>query len=353
MFKALKLYLVKITNREKRLPGFAFNFCIKRFFKALLLLPTVPLILKLLFMGKYKTIIYRPDKRHLDFFSSYRNILIIGDSADRKWASRHKVDFLYFYPIYSLTNIGLVSVWDFIFYQFNSKRIVINSDFGLDQFLALSSAKSLNMKSWCIQHGLFPAENNQDLDGYDADINVVTSTHQLDILKNAKYTGEIKVCNQLFTIPLLQFSDINKNIESWDNNHRPIIFVGAGYTFNNELESEIFHCLQTISNSLKNKYSLVYRPHPRDNKIIDKARSIGYASLSNYESSYLNPNNLVFIGVKSTFMLEAQNAGKLVFLISSDRFPKYFNEGEITREVKLDELFKVDIQIQSYITENS
>lgn len=328
-------YAAKMSRRGARLPGFPFKFLAPRFLKAIITLPIVPFFFcSLIFFRKNKTIIYRPDYRHLDIFSNLKNILVIGDFADRSWAKKNGYDFIFFHPFYSLSFFGLGFCWRLAFIRIRPKRILFSTDYGLDQYLSIEIARRLHIYSWCFQHGLFPSQNNNDLDGFDCDVNFVSSKFQSNILKRSGYKGKVKICDQLF---FNENSAIDSKI-SWESNGRPVIFVGCGYSFNPDLELKIVDLLTNLKNILEPRCKIIYRPHPRDKNILKKIEAIGVPCEFGKATSFLNKQNFVFIGIKSTFLYEAQNAGRKVFLLISDDFPRYFDRGEIALEINTNNL---------------
>lgn len=335
-------YAAKMSRRGTRLPGFPFKFLAPSFLKAIITLPTIPFFFcSLIFFRKNRTIIYRPDYRHLDILSNLKNILVIGDFADRSWAKKNGYDFIFFHPFYSLSFFGLGFCWRLAFIRIRPKRILFSTDYGLDQYLSIEIARRLHIYSWCFQHGLFPSQNNNDLDGSDCDINFVSSKFQSDILKRSGYIGKVQICDQLF---FNENSAIDSKI-SWESNGRPVIFVGCGYSFNPDLELKIVDLLNNLKNILEPRCKIIYRPHPRDKNILKKIEAIGVPCEFSKATSFLNKQNFVFIGIKSTFLYEAQNAGRKVFLLVSDDFPKYFDRGEIALEINTNNLNLILVEI--------
>jgi hypothetical protein len=329
----LHLYIKKIKLRNSRMPGFIFSFIVPRFLKAIV---AIPLILFLLFyyrIKKINTVIYRPDSRHLKFFINKKNILIIGNTSDFVWAWKNKMNFVFFYPFYISSHLGISILWKIFLYKIIPKRLIVWSDYGLDQFIALYYCKQLGITSWCFQHGLMPSQNNNDLDGISADINIVASLQQLKIFRKSDYLGKLIVNSNLFKI------NTNHNFisrkKNWISGGVNIIFVGAGYIYNEEYEKNIVLLILQIKKLLEPSYNLIYRPHPRDKTILKKLNSLKIDCISTYKTSFENPQNFIYIGVKSTYLLEAQNANCISFLILDKSFPKFFEPNEIRFEIPL------------------
>ena len=254
-------------------------------------------------------------------------MIVIGGLKDMKWARKNGFSCIPFYPFYSLSNFGFPFVWQFIFYFLKPKRILVWTDYGLDQYLALTIAKKFKIRSWCIQHGLFPYDNNNDLDGLDADINVVSSIFQRNILKKAGPLKKVVIFYKLFSADTNGITPV-KHID-WIESGKPIVFVGTGYTHDNNLEMKVLILLEELKNTFGHDFKILYRPHPRDCQIKAQINNIGIEIATGVESSFDNPANYVFLGIKSTFLVEAQNAGRLVILLTGFGFPKYFENGEI------------------------
>jgi hypothetical protein len=175
------------------------------------------------------------------------------------------------------------------------------------------------------------------LDGYDCDVNIVSSKYQKEILRNTGYLGKIIIFNRLFK----NYYTMQSSKDKWQSNGKPIIFVGPGYSYDKDLESYVVNILIQLKKILKYDYKLIYRPHPRDLHIVKKLIQLGIPCENNLSSSYHNDVNFVFIGVKSTFLIEAQNFGKKVFLLRGSIFPQYFAQGEIELEIDLNNLDKI------------
>lgn len=331
-------YKKKLACRNSRMPGFVRKFILTRLIKSLFLLITFPSLICLIRLRSVDTILYRPDNRHLKLFEGKNNILVIGSRKDARWAADNKLSFCYFHPFYAFSNLGFSFLWTLIFHLVKPKRIVVWTDYGLDQFLAIFRARCSGVRVWCYQHGLFPSNNCGDLDGMDADINVVSSVHQANILRRSGFFGGVRICDQLFSNVL---GVTKKTNDGWIASGRPVIFVGPGFSHDPIAERHLLSLLKDLKKILGCGYTLIYRPHPRDKSIFDKLKSFGIPYVSDETTFYTNPSARVFIGVKSTLLLESQNVGDLVILLTSKRFPKYFESGEIFHEIDADDLGQI------------
>lgn len=330
-------YFKKLKRRESRFPGFTFRFLSSRLSTSIVALPSLILLTQFFFLSKSKNILYRPSKRHRNFFDMQKSVLVIGNLSDRKWAKKHGFDFIFFYPLYCLSNFGLNYLWRYVFNKSCAKRFFVSTDYGLDQYLAIYLLKKTKVKSWCIQHGLFPSENSLDLDGADCDVNIVATKFQSAILRRSGYKGKIKIWDNLFS------NNTTKIIwkKKLANDLIPVIFVGPGYSYNPYLELRVVQLVSEIQKILPAQFKLIYRPHPRDAIILKKIKVLGVSCDSSNLTSFINSNANFFIGIKSTFLLEAQYYGKKVFLITGNEFPKYFEPGEIATEINIDKLSSI------------
>jgi hypothetical protein len=342
----IKGYINKLGLRNQRMPGFSFKFIFLKASKSFFLLP-FSLLNKFFFCKKtYNTIIYRPDKRHYNLITNFKNTIVIGDKFDRKWANSIGYDFYHFYIFYSFSNLGSTLIWKYFIKKTQPKRILLWSDYALDQYLAIHVAHRNLMKVWCFQHGLFPFENHNDLDGLDADINVVSSTLQSNIMRNAGFYGKLVVQKKLFSPT--HFSVLNlSDLKIWRISGKPIVFIGPGYSHDKKLESNILFIITKLHKALDGFANIVYRPHPRDKDILKELKKLDYVFIDKKSSSYYDQKNIIFIGVKSTYLIEAQNSGKIVFLIKSGLIPQYFEQGEIENVIDLDLIKLLPEQIKN------
>lgn len=340
-------YVEKLRRRNQRIPGFVTRFLIPRFLKSLPLLASVPLLIRVAFLRQCRTVLYRPNPRNLTALSRLRGVLVIGGRSEREWARENGFGFLPFYPLYALSNFGIGLAWRLIYNVARPKRLLVWTDYGLEHYIGIRLARRYGVRSWCVQHGLFPVENNSDLDGMHADVNVVSSGYQRDILLASGYGGKVVVCDEVFGERILQLS-LN-SMQSWSKSGKKVVFVGAGYIHDPHLEDSIFRLVKVIRQGLDRSHTLIYRPHPRDAGIKTKLRDAGVTVVSGHGSAIENDENFVFVGIKSTYLLEAQNVGKLVFLIRGEEFPSYFHEGEIRNEISTGRLSMLGESIRASI----
>jgi hypothetical protein len=330
-------YIVKIANRNQRMNIFNARFFITRIVKSFFLLPSaVVFLIQIINLRNFSTVIYRPSAKLPISFYKHENTLVINGFLDVRNCRSENVQYIYFHSIYAFSNFGLDHLWRYLLNRNAVKRLILMTDYGQDHFLGLCVAQNLNKRVWCVQHGLFPFINNKDLDGLDADINLVSSESQKRILRGSGYEKKIIIENSLF-------GGNNGKIER-SKNFR-LVFVGCGYNYTPDYEEVVLRLLEKLLLSLESKINLIYRPHSRDSAILKKIISIGIPIEIGWASDYKNPENRFFIGVKSTYMIEAQNSGALVFLLNADDLPKYFTKGDISVEIK-----EINInQINSYI----
>lgn len=343
----LTTYREKLSRRSSRVRGFTLRFLAPRYFKSLLLLPSLTVLFGILFLGKNNTILYRPDKRHRHLLVNLSKVLVIGTFSDARWARKQGYDFFHFSPVYTACNFGF-SVWGFLTRVVEAKRIFIWTDYGLDQYMAIYGVPARKVKVWCIQHGLFPSTNNKDLDGLDAHLNVVASLFQKKILVQAGYQKKILIHQGLFH--KRSAGQQQDWVSLWRATGKRVIFVGAGYSHDNAAEDRIFDLITQLKESLP-ECRLIYRPHPRDNAILKRLMTIDLSIERGNTSAIEGNENIVFVGIKSTYLLEAQNYGKCAILITGDNFARYFEPGEIIFEISDSELTGLLARIESYMHE--
>ena len=61
---------------------------------------------------------------------------------------------------------------------------------------------------------------------------------------------------------------------------------------------------------------------------------------------------MIYIGIKSTLLYEAQQSGRLSMLIEDSELPKYFKKGEIEKVLPSDSLHSLMDLIGEFIQEN-
>ena len=347
MITWLITYREKLSRRSSRVRGFTFRFLAPRYFKSFLLLPSLTLLFGIFFFGKNNTILYRPDARHRHLLESLSKALVIGTFSDARWARKQGYDFFHFSPVYTACNFGL-SVWGVLSRVSEAKRIFVWTDYGLDQYMAIYGVPARRVKVWCIQHGLFPSTNNNDLDGLDAHVNVVASLFQKKILLQAGYKKKVLVYQGLFNKG--SASQQQDWFRQWSASGKRIIFVGAGYSHDSAAEDRIFNLITQLKESLP-ECRLIYRPHPRDKAILKRLMAIDLSIERENASAIQGNGNFVFVGIKSTYLLEAQNYGKCAILITGDSFARYFEPGEILFEIPDSELTGLITKIENYMHE--
>ncbi len=327
------IYTRKIQRRMVRMPFFYKKFHVNRVIKSILLLPISLVFILFLPNTKNKTIVYRPKKNERNIILNWNKVLLIGGYDDFLFARRKKIQYYPFFPLYATLNLKLFSLIRNCFFNSLPKRIVIFNDMGLDGTAFNFFAKKFNFNVWCLQHGLFPLENNRDIEGMDCGINVVHSEMQKSILKETGYKGKIIIGLNFFS----SYGAPSK-IE-WISCGRPVVFIGPGYIDNNDRQVIIDRILIDISQKIPDQCRLLYRPHPRENSAHFSDVVKRFVVKDDYETSIINKGTLIFIGIKSTLLYEAQVSGRLGILIEDNSLPNYFKNGEI------------DVTVQSHSTD--
>ncbi|OWS71984.1 hypothetical protein CBI30_03890 [Polynucleobacter aenigmaticus] len=269
-------------------------------------------------------IVYNANKKNIRYFkiNNLKNAVFLVKHSDRKDFLKYGFSVVSIEPIYFFLNLlgplGILVFKKFLF----CKDIILNSDYGLDEFLLLNFCSKHYSKSICIQHGLFPSHNNNDLDGQFCDTVIVKSIDQVKILRSTGYNKEIIISDELFEL----FP--SGNVSAWRSKGSPIIFVGSGYFANKTLRSEYMAFLRDFC-EIFSYANLIYRPHPREvNHLPSEIFSLFDVNNSE-QSSLVESGNFVFVGIKSTLLMEAHYSGRKSFLIENIKFPTYFDKNII------------------------
>ncbi len=345
MNKHKQSYQNKLSKRESRIPGFFRKSRAKRYIKSLIFLPFIlfPLIYSRLV--HYDVIIYRPSNTIKSLFRSKKRMLVIGWRSDKEFAKTIGADFLSIYG-YAIAGALFISKPFVRLLKISRPRYaILQSDFNPDEYLFIKSLKHTDndAKVICIQHGLFPKNNNDDLDGQDCDINFVCDENQKQILLKSTYKGKVKICRDLFQPQILEPT----NTDQWRRNKYQIIFIGPGYVHDDLLTQEIINLLIDLREKTNFMGEILYRPHPREGReYLKKINKIVDVDVKNI-SSIDRPENIIYIGIKSTYMHEAKLAGKHVALIKGGKFPTYFSENSFSFEYSTNEISKIASDIKS------
>jgi hypothetical protein len=328
-------WLRRSIRRNSRMPGFYWRFYLLRFLKGILCLARLHL-LHFYYNGqyqKYQFIVYNPNIKNLNHFRNHhdKNALFLVKSKEITEFSKNGLSTIPIEPLFFLTNcLGPIGILPFLNF-FKGKTIILNSDYGLDEVTLVMVARFLKTKTLCLQHGLFPVMNKNDLDGFFCSQVLVKSIDQIEILRLTRYLGEISIAEDLFE------SYPAGNIQEWKKRGSPIVFVGSGFLANRNLRLSYIKLLQDIKNIFHDK-TLIYRPHPRE-KIYIPLEIYSIFLIDDSDFSSLNePSNYLYIGIKSTMLYEAVNCGRAVYVYESNDFPAYFNPGLLKTVNNLNDL---------------
>jgi hypothetical protein len=294
---------------------------------------------------KDRTIVYRPKKSERKAILKWNNVLLMGGYDDFLFAKKHHISYYPFSTFYSLLNLKCFYLIE-RFFNFNPpKRIIVFSDMGLDSVAFSFFSKKYNFNLWCFQHGLFPADHNGNLDGDISSINVVNSDSQKAILKEMGYKGKV-ISSPNF------FHKYDQPIKlEWVKYNKPIVFIGPGYINNADQKNIIDAILTNIRKTLPSDYRLLYRPHPREN-VKNYSNVVRGLVAKDEETSINSQSTLIYIGIKSTLLYEAQLSGRLSILIEDDHLPKYFKDGEIYKVINSHSIHSLLGIINEFIEKN-
>lgn len=319
-------WLIRSRRRNARMPGFYWRFYFLKFIKSIACLSRLYLMrhYQLFSSENFDTIVYNPSLKNIRYFKnrdSKRTIFLVK-LKNISYYSKVGLTAIPIEPVFCLANIfGLIGLVPFAI-MFRGKEVILNSDFGLDEISLVIFARITNGKTVCLQHGLFPANNLNDLDGTFCNQVIVKSYDQVSIINLSGFCGDVIVAEDLFEeYPL---ADINK----WRRQGCPIIFVGSGYFVNPNLRHYYTQLLLEIRD-IFNERQVIYRSHPREKKYIPDEVRLRYIIDDTERSSLSEPSNYLFIGIKSTMLYEAANSGRAVFIFESKKFPVYFKSGSL------------------------
>lgn len=327
------------------MPYFYRKFHFPRVLKSVMLLPIALAYLLVMPNLEGRTVVYRPKKGERKGLLNWNNVLLFGGYDDFLFAKKNGIVFYPFFMFYSLLNLRWFYLVERCFSFRSPKRVIVFSDMGLDSVAFSCFSKKYSFNLWCFQHGLFPAEHSGVLDGDVSSINVVNSNSQKLILKENGYHGRI-ICSPGF------FHKYDRPVFSeWVNQSKPIVFIGPGYIENVDHKSRLDFILTNIRQILPSEYRLLYRPHPREDT--RHFSNLVRGLVAKDEDTCIScQSTMIYIGIKSTLLYEAQQSGRLSILIEDADFPKYFKDGEIFRVIdsgSIDSL--VDI-INEFIEKN-
>lgn len=339
------IYSKRIKKQKLRMPFFYRKFHYPRVIKSIMFLPFALVLYLVMPNISGRTIVYRPKKSEQKASLKWKNVLLFGGYDDFLFAKKNGISFYPFCMFYSLLNLKLFYLVERSF-GFNSpKRVIVFSDMGLDTVAFSCFSKKYRFNLWCFQHGLFPAEHSGVLDGDVSSINVVNSSSQELILKETGYQGKI-ICSPDF------FHKYDRPVFSeWVNQSKPIVFIGPGYIENVDHKNKIDVILTSIRQILPSEYRLLYRPHPREDAR-NFSNLVGGLVAKDEDTCISCKSTMVYIGIKSTLLYEAQQSGRLSILIEDADLPKYFKDGEISRVIDSRSIHSLMDIINEFIEKN-
>lgn len=340
-----KKYFNRIKRKSMIMPYFYRKFHYPRLVKSIILFPIAFIYYLVAPNIKDRTIVYRPQKKDRQAVLKWKNVLLMGNYNDFIFAQKNGIPFYHFLTFYSLLNMKCFNLIERLF-NFNSpRRIVVFTDIGLDTVAFSYFSTKYGFNLWCFQHGLFPAENTGVLDGDASSINVVNNNLQKTILKETGYMGRI------ISSPNFFHKYDRPVISEWIKHNKPIIFIGPGYIENVDLKNKIDKILTSIRNILPSEYRLLYRPHPREN-FGNHSNIVRDLLGKDKETSIDSKSTMIYIGIKSTLLYEAQQSGRLSILIEDPDLPKYFKEGDIYEVITTNSIHSLMEKINAFIKKN-
>lgn len=343
MYSEIKnIYSNRIKRKALKMPYFYRKFHYPRLVKSIIVLPVSLLFFLLKPNLEDRTIVYRPKKNERKALLRWKNVVLMGGYDDFLFAKKNGVSFYPFFIFYSLLNLKFFYLIERVF-SFNvPKRVIVFTDMGLDSVAFSFFSKKYGFYLWCFQHGLFPSDHRGVLEGDLSSINIVNSASQKHILANTGYKGKI------ISSPSFFHRYDQPLISEWLKHNKPVVFIGPGYIEDLHLKNKIDIILTSIHRALPNDYTLLYRPHPRE-----EARN--YSNLvkrfvAKDEDTSINcQSTMIYIGIKSTLLYEAQQSQRLSILIEDADLPKYFEDGEISKVISSHSIHSLMDIINEYI----
>jgi len=254
-------------------------------------------------------------------YRSYQTLVLyleIDESDILIWSTTKK-NFFTFFCIYFPC---------FIFYFINEfKELYITTDIQLANYKLIEKFRDFG-EVFCVQHGYFPVSNVGDVDGLNSDVYIVRDKQQASLIRLAGFNGKINIFN-----PIRKNKFLNKDFKT-------LVFIGPGFSHTDKYENEILQILKSLKTVVN--LNILYRPHRRCSKqLLINIKNVGVpidnSELTSLKSDYCR----IFIGVKSTMLLDAQEMGHKVILIISEILPKYFTKSIIKNEISTDSIDKI------------
>lgn len=315
-FELKKLLVLK----EKNMPGHTLKYVYAELWKVIarLLLNKDNNLITVQFKDVF---IFNLDKRSFETLLLY---LKIARSDLLIWSSTKK-------NIFTFLCIYMPFLIRYFIKKFNN--LYITTDIQLANYNLIKIFKNSG-KVFCVQHGYFPISNKGDIDGLNSDVYITRNKQQGNLIREAGYSGEIAIFNPL------------NNINFREKDLSNLIFIGPGFSHTPRYEDELLKILMALS-ELKN-YSWNYRPHKRCSKdLLTKINNCDIRVDSSEMTSLNDGTQRIFLGVKSTMLLDAQEIGHNAVLIHSENLPRYFPTGVIKYEVKANNIDNLSIILKN------
>lgn len=198
------------------------------------------------------------------------------------------------------------------------KEVNISTDLQVHNYNFVKKMQSTSVIK-CIQHGYFPASHLGDIDGLNSHIYIVRSQSQANLISSVGYDGKFEFLEKKEP-KIFESKKIDK-----------IIFLGPGFGHNDIYEETLFKIIKDFDSNVK--LAMSYRPHRRcSSNLLNKLKNINI-EIDSSDSTIINSSKRrIFVGVKSTMLIDAQEFGHISVLIRSSALPEYFPKGEILNE---------------------
>lgn len=195
----------------------------------------------------------------------------------------------------------------------------------------LFAGKRLGLRTCCIQHGIFHQSSAiSEVDGYLCDVNVVRSSQDGELIRQASPETSIVVEPDFFLrCDIDEASDLLP-----DRSGKKIIVLGEGWRLVDAKFSERYmQRIQQMANDLLVKgFDVVFRPHPSERGLGSR---YGFDKVDAGPLDDCIASANAIIGYSSTVLFEAASLGVLACQIDVDRqhFPGLSRDGVMIEKI--------------------
>lgn len=181
--------------------------------------------------------------------------------------------------------------------------------------LTMISAECSNMRSVCIQHGLFNAgSDHDDIEGRNSDFNLVYHGSQKAEMLRRLPGACVEVMGFPAEIPVAKLDAATGP---------DVILVGTGFTDQSLLLEKSLAIFRKVAELLREAVGRIeYRPHPSE-QLASHLGSLEFSVNVEPKEVILSGARKLFIGFNSTLLYEASLSGHLVVVLDDEQLPGY------------------------------